>query len=120
MKKDYVINNIIYLLDKFYKLGNISIYSLLKESGYFELYNQISELEISVMLIQHSKCIDQWLSWSENKRNSSGWYFKQKEDGKYIVGYFPTKEDLKTTEYFEIIEACAAFIKREVEDIRKS
>jgi hypothetical protein len=32
----------------------------------------------------------------------------------------PTKEDFKTIEYSEIIEASSTFIKREMEDIRNS
>ncbi len=120
MNKDNTINNIIYLPKKFYKQRDVSIYSLLKESGYFELHNQISEANIFDELIKHSECIDQWLNWSADKRSSSGWYFKQNENGKYIVGFFPPTENLKITEYLDITEACAAFVKREIEDIRKS
>jgi hypothetical protein len=120
MNKDSAINNIIYLPGRFYKHKDVSIYSLLKESGYFELHDQISEANIFDELTKHSECIDQWLAWSANKRSSSGWYFKQNENGKYIVGFSPPNENLKVTEYFDIAEACAAFVKREIEDIRKS
>jgi len=120
MNKDNTINNIIYLPEKFYKQRDVSIYSLLKESGYFELHNQIIEANIFDGLIKHPECIDQWLNWSADKRSSSGWYFKQNDNGKYVVGYFPLKENLETTEYLDEVEACAAFIKREIEDIRNS
>ncbi|HVB03672.1 MAG TPA: hypothetical protein VNE41_08120 [Chitinophagaceae bacterium] len=33
---------------------------------------------------------------------TSGWFFKQNKDMKYIVDYFPTNEDLKATEYLDI------------------
>lgn len=93
---------------------------MLKESGYFELYNQINESDIYENLTQHFECIDQWLSFSDNKRSSSGWYFKQNDSGKFLVGYFPPKENLETAEYLDGIEACAAFIKLEIEDLRNS
>lgn len=120
MGKSRTIKEIIFLLDKFYCEGNVSVYSLLEKSGYFELYDQISEGDIFRELTKHQECIDQWLGWSESKRSSSGWYFKENENGQYIVGYFPFQKGLKVTEYFDKTEACSAFIKREIEDIRKN
>jgi hypothetical protein len=119
MEKPHIIRNII-SLPKRSSEGNDSIYSLLKESGYFELYNQISEADIFAELTQHLEFIEYWLSLSEDKRSSSGWYFKQHDSGNYVVGYFPPKENLKPTEYLDEVEACAVFIKREIEDIRNS
>ena len=84
------------------------------------MVKDISEGDIFEELTQHMECMDQWLSWSEDKRSSSGWYFRQNANGKYIVGYFPFQENLKATEYFGKTEACSAFIKREIEEIRKS
>jgi hypothetical protein len=120
MNKEITSNNIIHLPEKFWKQRDVSIYSLLKESGYFELHNQISEANILDALTKHPKCVGKWLTWSADKRNSSGWYFKQDGNGKYIVGFFPSNENLKMTEYLDVKEACAAFVKREIENIRKS
>lgn len=114
-----IIKNIISLPEKFYALGNVSIYSLLKETGYFEMHNQVDEATILDELNRHPDYINQWLNWSDNKR-TSGWYFKQKDNGEYVVGYFPIRENLKQIESFDSKEACAAFIKREIEEIRKS
>ena len=119
MEKRRIIQNIVFLPQRFYGEGNASIYSLLKESGYFEFHDQISETDISEELTRHLECIDQWLNWSDNKRSSSGWYFRKNENGKYVVSYFPFQESLKAIEYFDKTEACSAFIKREIEDIRK-
>jgi hypothetical protein len=58
MKKAQVIKDIIFLPQRFSE-GNYSIHSLLKESGYFELYNQINEADIFEKLTQHLECIDQ-------------------------------------------------------------
>ena len=119
MKKSQIINDIIFLPKRFYE-GDISIHSLLKASGYFEHHNEINEADILEELTHHLECIDGWLSLSEDKRSSSGWYFKQNNNCKYLVGYFPPQENLRITEYLDEIEACAAFIKREIEDIRIS
>lgn len=117
MTKQDTIKEILFIPKEFYTQRNVSIFSLLKETGYFELYNQISEAEIFDLVIQYPECIEYWLNWSENKRVNAGWYFKQNDDGEYIVGYFPPKSKLDTC-YTNINEACAAFIKKEIEDIR--
>ena len=118
MEKHRTIQDIISLPKRFYSEEHVSFYSLLKLSGYFELYEQIGEADIFAALTQHLEYADQWLSWSENKRSSSGWYLKEIENGKYVVGYFPLHNDLKNT-CDDKIEACSIFIKREIEDVRK-
>ena len=115
MEKIHIIKKIIFLPETF-AIANVSVYSLLKESGYFEIYEQVSETDIFEMLVQYPECIKQWLSFSEDKRSSSGWYFKQGDNGEYIVGI---QGNVKTINYLDEVEACAAFIKREIEDIRK-
>jgi sulfite reductase beta subunit-like hemoprotein len=115
-----IINKVISLATEFYNKSNVSIYTLLKETGYFEMYNQINEADILNELTIHPEFIDKWFSWSENKRSSSGWYLKQNENSKYAVGYFPANRDIAQIEYSDIKEACAAFIIREIEEIRMS
>jgi hypothetical protein len=119
MERNQIIKSIMSLPEKFYSEQNESIYTLLKETGYFELHAEINEKDIFDLLIQYPEHIKQWLNWSENKRSSSGWYFKESENQKYIVGSFPDNGKLKTSEYTNAAEACSFFIKREIEDIRK-
>jgi len=118
MEKVNVIKNIINLPQEFCK-GSVSIFSLLQESGYFDLYEQITEKDIKEELTQHLECIKEWLLYSEDKRNTSGWYFVQNNIEKYIVGYFSLEENEITYEYLDKVEACAVFIKKEIETIRK-
>ena len=92
------------------------MYSLLKESGYFEMYDQVSEADIVEELKKHPELIDDWLMLSEDKR-TSGWCFTQ-ENQKYSVGYYPRTPNFRLTTYPKAKEACAAFIKLEIEAIR--
>ncbi len=117
MNKADLINKIIYLPKQFHSLGNVSMYSLLEESGYFEMYDQVNEVDIMKGITENSECINDWIILSEDKR-CSGWYITQNSIGGYVVGYFPETENFKLTTYIDVKEACAAFIKREIESIR--
>jgi len=121
MKKKQVIEEIIILPKKFFNYeNNKSISALLKETGYFEMHNEIKEDDILKVLLAHSNYVNHWLNWSADKRSSSGWYFKHGPNhNEYIVNYFP--KNLKNEEmiYSNPKNACAAFIKREMETIRK-
>jgi len=120
MNVGIIVDKIINIPEKFYKQGDVSIYSLLKETGYFELYDQINVEDIYSALKNKRDEIHNWLQWSEDKRSNSGWYFTANETGEYIVGYFPVKEGIATERYTDVFLACAHFIKKEIEVIRSS
>lgn len=97
-----------------------SIYYLLKETGYFNSYDKVTINFLKEVLLEYSEFIKPWQTWAENKRSAEGWYFDQNQSGKYIIGYYSRQKKTKQKEYSEIEEACATFIKKEIEDIRKS
>jgi len=106
---------------RFHSLGNISIFSLLEETGYFELHDQISEGDIRTALLCWPECLQEWIQYSEDKRSSSGWYLTLDDEGLYETAYFDIKAVPNTTnrvEYESAVDACAAFIKHEIESIR--
>lgn len=119
MKKkiENTIERLIHLPIDFHNNGHISELALLKASGYFELYNQITEDKIIEILKIHPHVITNWLQWSQDNRSSNRWGFS-KSDEKYFVGHWPDGkefEEIITTDRFY---ACAAFIKRESESTR--
>lgn len=121
MKTNDVIIRVLNLPERFYSPKNDqSIYSLLKETGYFEIYNSIDESMLKGALEQQPHYLDQWLVWSESKRGASGWYFIKSDNQKYVVGFLdPDKGATEKMEYSNRKGACAFFIKREIESIRK-
>lgn len=120
MKIDDTINELINLPRQFNSVDNKSIRILLKETGYFEIHNQISVEKIRDVLIHHPDRVDDWIAYSEDKRSSFGWYFKYEANkNKYIVDSFSGKEeDSPHGEYSNRLDACAYFIKNEIDDIR--
>ena len=116
--KPSTIIGVIHLAKNVRERNNVAIYSLLKEVGYFDMYNEVSEDVIREALLLHPNCVNDWIRFSEDKRSSAGWYFQQNGID-YEVGFFSlNKNNIGPTKYSNSIEACAAFIKREIESIR--
>jgi hypothetical protein len=112
-----IIKRIINLPNEFHNSGNISMYALLKRTGYFELYTQIDETNILKELIINPGYFEQWLLLSAYKITTLGWYFVE-ENNLYVVGYYPKEQNPTLLKYSYANTACAAFIKREIESIR--
>jgi len=120
MRMGDILFDLIHLPRRF-NAGRMSMYELLRQTGYFEMHNQVSESGIRQTLVRHPECIDDWISYSEDKRTSSGSYIKQEDGTRYKVGCFSEKSGKAIdTSYIDRTDACAAFIKHEIEDIRCS
>ena len=106
---------------RFHSLGNISIFSLLEQTGYFELHDQVSESDIRNALARDPECVQEWMQESEDQRCPAAWYFVLNEEGCYEVGYLDLKSDPNITnrvQYENAIDACAAFIMHNIEHMR--
>lgn len=98
---------------------DVSTYAILEQSGYFERHADVTPELLAEILASDASLVDDWLAFSENKRTSSGWYFCQAATG-FTVGLVNdagSRVDEHT--YRDRIEACAEFIKKEVEDMRQ-
>jgi hypothetical protein len=113
-----LIFKLINLARDFSQKRTVSIYELLQQAGYMEAVGKISDQDIYRELVAAPDFADDWLEYSEDKRTSNGWYYKQTDNGKYLVGY--VDESGKTeTEYDDKIKACSKFIKQELDAIGK-
>lgn len=109
------VSEVINLPRKFYDRGDASIYSLLQESGYSAVHDQVTEEAIHDALLRNPDVVSDWMDFSEAKRASSGWFLRREGEKCYQVGHYP---DHAPIDYSDEVAACAAFVKREVEDIR--
>jgi hypothetical protein len=117
MNKDEVVNNLIHLTQEFYEKKEESINSLLSKSGYLELRNEITEIDIFETIVNAPNCIIYWLDWSQDKRVRSGWFFQKSKHGEYSIGFYQKSGIRSASTYRDMREACASFIKNEVEYI---
>jgi hypothetical protein len=100
---------------------DMSKFALLKETGYFELHDQISVADVRNALASDPACVQEWMQYAEDKRTSSGWYFMLNDEGLYETGHFDIKSVPNNTnrvQYENAVDACAAFIKHEIESMR--
>ena len=104
---------------RFQSLAYVSMSSLVEAIGYFGFHDQISEADIRAALARCPECIREWMQYSEGKRTSSGWYLTHNDEGCYEVGYVTERGELQQRmAYSNSTDACAAFIKHELENIR--
>jgi hypothetical protein len=118
MDTESLLLKIIDLPDQFNKVRNKSIITLLKESGYVELFGNVNEDNIAELLSKYPEKINYWLIWSDDKRSRSGWYFIKENENLFKIGYLPRDKEVVELKYSNKILACAAYIKLELEDIR--
>ena len=111
------VERLVHIAYDFYRVDK-SEFTLLSESGYFELYNQINENEIKEVLKEYPHLIEDWLRISEDIRSSERWYFARGNDGKFYVGHYPELEKFKEINTTDEFYACATFIKRDAEFTR--
>ena len=99
-----------------------SPYTLLKETGYFKLHEQVSVSDIREALIRDPKRVQEWMQYVDDLRCPSSWYFDfDGDENQYEVGFFDIEADPKRsnrTQYKNATDACAAYIKHEIESIR--
>jgi len=95
--------------------------ALVEESGYLESHEQVSEEVILKDLREHPEYLRDWKIYSEDKR-TTGWYLGDPDADRYFVGFIPAEGEphIHPLRYPDEATACAAFIKREIEDIRRT
>jgi spore coat polysaccharide biosynthesis protein SpsF (cytidylyltransferase family) len=103
----------------FLSRGDLSAYGLLEQSGYFDRHAEVTSHLLLEVLSGDSLLVDDWLAFSENKRTSSGWYFREEPAG-FTVGFVSDAgRTVDQHSYTDRVEACAEFIKKEVEHMRQ-
>ncbi|AYL93869.1 hypothetical protein [Mucilaginibacter celer] len=117
MNKNEVIQDLIFLPVK-YANEDKSPYALVKESGYFEFHDEITEKDIFDILVKHPELVQEWVAYSEDQRMSPVWYIHDK-NGQYYVSYY-SKNEAPLPPYIsdDLLEVCAVFIKRKSEQVR--
>ena len=121
MKKSDIVGKLVTLPRRFHSLGNVSMFSLLEVTGYFGLHEQVSEVDIRAFLVRCPECVQEWFQYSEDKRTSRGWYLTENDEECYETGFIADAHTrTNRVQHDNAIDACAVFIKHELEYIRRA
>ena len=119
VNKSDMVAQLVTLPRRFQSLGNVSIFSLVERTGYFQLHYEVSESDVRSALACCPDLVQEWLHYSTDKRTSPGWYLAKNDEGYYETGYIADTHDRTNRVHHENgINACASFIKHELESIR--
>ena len=87
------------------------------ETGYSEHYCNVSESFLEGVLRNDSSLVEDWKAFSEDKRWSPAWYFTT-GGGISVVGHNPPDPNMKEKTFRDPFQACAYFVKMEMEAFR--
>jgi hypothetical protein len=101
-----------------YQKENLSPENILKQSGYFNLFSDVTLDLITKYLENKSEIVKTWIQYSEDIRHSPAWGFGPTDDGKWIVTYRDNVKIIEKHIYDRDIDACAKMVKMTAESIR--
>jgi hypothetical protein len=102
-----------------YKRAAKSPRDILKQSGYYDLFNNVTENDIALHLNSNAGLVDTWLLYTENIRHQPAWGIAGNGNSKWTVFFTGDEEEMEFT-FDNPIEACAKMIKMTMEEIRKN
>ncbi|HYI77219.1 MAG TPA: hypothetical protein VEW65_06330, partial [Chryseolinea sp.] len=80
-----------------YKTGGKSPRDILRQSGYFELFNEVTEEKIIVHLNSYPELIDTWLLFTEEIRYQPAWGLIDGGKSKWTVFFTHVGEKVEFT-----------------------
>jgi hypothetical protein len=121
MATSSVVEAVCKLASEFRRRDDISIVTLLQQSGYVESPELVTEESVKAYLRQHPELIDSWAILSDDQRSSGTWYLNAPHAAdpnvQWAVGFYP---GTASVEYLDGPTACAAFIVRYVGRVHAS
>ena len=94
-----------------------SLVELLRESGYLSFRNEIDCATLHSALKERAAIVEAWLRYSADKEANWGWFFERDRRPGYSVGLRTGHSPETRCEISNPWEACAYFIKHELEAI---
>lgn len=97
--------------------GDVSVYELVRTSGYQEHRAAITRDSLLAVLSRDAVLVEEWIAYSQDKRTSSGWAMSELFGGGYAVGFYPSGQP---TRFEDKAAACAEFVLQEIASVLES
>ena len=111
-----VLENIFSLPVELRLRSNVSLLTLVENTGYPDFSDQIDVLIIKEAIRGRHGLINAWLDYSQEKSENWGWFMEGPDDGIYLVGS-RTRSIEMPHQIRDVEEACAHFIKAELDAV---
>jgi len=95
----------------------VSLPALVTETGYPEVSSQVDVAMLRRGLNERLAIVENWLHYAAEKDASWGWFFEIDRRGSYSVGLKSGYSEAARHEIADPWEACATFIKHELDAI---
>jgi len=115
--QEQIADEVASLAGRYRSQEELSIYEMLERTGYVERRVALPVEAIRKALARSPEHLREWLEYSADKRSGGGWYVRG-ENGRFEVG--DLEADGRVAErrsYSDLAEACADFIRRELDQI---
>ena len=116
-RSNHFVDDVVGLAGRYRKQEDLSIYEMLKRTGYTERRESLTIEAIRKVLARSPEHLSEWLEYSADKRSGGGWYIRG-ENGRFEVGNIHADGRVgERRSYSDLEEACADFIQRELDQI---
>lgn len=111
------VDDVVSLAARYREQEALSIHEMLKRTGYSERRAFLTVEAIRKVLARSPEYLREWLDYSADKRSNGGWYIRV-ENGGFEVGNLDSAGCVaERRSYSDPEEACAAFIRHELEQV---
>lgn len=97
--------------------SQVSLLGLVKSIGYPAIRSDVNVALLKDGIRERREILERWLRYSAEKEPAWGWFFELNHRGSYAVGLRSGFSDKALGEITDPWEACAFFIKQELEAI---
>ncbi|GJM26793.1 MAG: hypothetical protein DHS20C16_32080 [Phycisphaerae bacterium] len=113
------IANVMYIPRKMKTHQNVSLNSLVENSGFLDLHEDVAEQGMREFIAQHPETIEEWECFSQDQCGSPAWFFAREKDGTFQLGWFSDTIGMSQLESYKSgAEACSKFVIRTLKKIR--
>ena len=100
-----------------YNTGDKSPFHILKQSGYADISDLITEDKILSFIDNKSDLIETWIKYTEDIRHSPAWGLRSNSKSKWTVFYFDNGKVKTEFKFDDPFKACAKLIKETMNEI---
>lgn len=90
---------------------------LVRNTGFGHSSDEVTIERLMDCLAKHPEWLNAWLTYSQDRRSSPGWYIQGRDATAFRVGYYEGPSSRPPAIFEDKVRACAEYVRAEVLDI---